>query len=224
MKIILLLLVTCFHFQVLRAQNESFGDEIIEVNVQSRFFHSINNIPNDFKTIVDLGLGANWNYTINKRLSINIGGTFGYSSFENVNYNKHGLLFVSEFKNTVINYFDHQKVNQFTFEVPLTIELNLFRTKSNTFGVVAGIVPQKLLFTKHVGNSWNGIEEIKGLPKVISFNYDYNYTFINDIYFRGGINFGQKIGLSNKIKIEGGFEISYFGDSVGTYIKTGFIL
>jgi hypothetical protein len=218
-----LFLVVCLVF----ANSSSFAQESkwthIEVLIQSRTVHK----PFDykfgeqFKTVLDIGIGTRWNYAFYPRFSLNMGLGMNYGIFKSTDEANESTLYVAYFKGQGIDYFNFQKIKQLTFETPVSIQYDFFQKNSNTLGLVMGGTPQILLQSKATGKSFDDTIEV-----VNSFSDGFNQkssriNSLNDVLVNIGFSYSHKFRNGKAIIFETGYEYSFKGRSEGLLVKLG---
>jgi len=203
----------------LTAQTES------KVYIQSRAFHKPNS---KYVTQLDAGVGLSRDFSLTKNVALNLGGALNYSVYKNQNGEETGTAFISFFKRSEIHYFDHWELSQFCVEAPVSVEWNIFNFQKSEFAFVGGLSPQFLAHIRIKGNSFDETVELSGSPLLsIKHNSDFDvlqnskFPILNDVFFKSGIQFQQKLKSNKTIVLESGAEYSFFGKSLGWYIKAG---
>ena len=199
----------------LTAQTES------KVYVQSRAFHKPNS---KYQTQLDAGVGVSRDFSLTKNVALNLGGALNYSAYKNQNGEETGTAFISFFKRSEIHYFDHWEVRQFCFETPVALEAHV----TPKISLIGGLSPQFLALVRIKGNSFDETVKLSGSPLLsIKHNSDFDvlqnsrFPILNDVFFKSGIQFQQKLKSNKTIVLESGAEYSSFGKSLGWYLKTG---
>lgn len=215
MKYIHLLFSTTFilfsHFVL--AQETSSKWSNTEFYIQNRFFHQPENNTAQFNTNLDIGVGASKKYSLSQNFRLEMGLALNYGRFKNTSFNEEGTLFISYFKRTDMHYFEHQSVDQFTLEIPIGFQLNLFENNSNSISFTGGAVPQIRLYTAHKGLRFNE-------PTIINENLlNPDTPYLTDLYLRSGVSY---LIIEKGINIGTGLEYSILGKSFGAYTKLGF--
>lgn len=209
MKKILLILVIGFSTTLLVAQNSKWSP--VEVVLQTRFLHQ----PNDFKTLYDVGIGAQWNYHLTPRLSINLGGFLNNGQFSKNDVPEDGTLFIDYFKNTEIHYFVIEEVNQLTVETPLSIQFQLGVLGKNKVSLLGGVRSQFVVNTKVSGFRFNEYMAINDNLTVE------NYNFFNDALLNLGFSIIRPIYGQHNLLLEFGYEYSTTAVSSGLFFRSG---
>lgn len=197
-----------------------------DFTIQSRALYN----PSNLETGIDLSIGAEWNYSINNRFSLNLGSALNYGYYKNSVLNNEDVLFISYFKGTRIDYFNHNEVTQLSLEIPVTLQFELFQSGSNKFSLTCGTTPQFLLYSNSKGNGLDGPQTIKTslfdgdlVFRKEAGNLDgRSHYILNDLHLNLGLNINHET-VSGKVLMLGiGPQYSTYGQSMGMYVKTGF--
>ena len=203
----------------LTAQTES------KVYIQSRAFHKPNS---KYLTQLDAGIGADINLYNSKKLDLNLGAAVSYGTYKNKNGEETGTAFISFFKRSEVHYFNHWELSQFCVEAPVSVEWNILNFQKSEFAFVGGFSPQFLAHVRIKGNSFDETVELSGSP-LLSIKHDSDFDvlqnsmfpILNDVFFKSGIQFQQKLKSNKTIVLETGAEYSSFGNSIGWHINAG---
>lgn len=224
MRFLFLLLTFFFSTYHLMAQQSNWAHN--DLVVQTRLFQN----PSNLKTILDLSLGTEWNYTMSDRFSINLGTAINFGKFENSDMHDSNLFFVSYFKGTRVDYFRHDIVTQLSLEIPLSFQYDVFRNSANKFSLLAGASPQWLLYSKSKGPGLDGEREV--VTSIARSNLSFrrnsgnldgqNHYVFNDLYLTFGASMEHQIDDKKAIMIGVGAHYSTIGDTPGIYLKTGY--
>lgn len=181
---------------------------------QNRLFHEGKGYQT-FNTQIDIGLGVNKKLRLSNKLHLELGLSVNYGSFKS---KSEGTLFISSFKRTDIHYFSHSSVSQLSLEIPIGLQLNLFKLNKNNINFTIGALPQFGLFATHSGTKW----EENTTVKETLFTFDepfFETSLLSDVYLRSGLSYSF---YNNKFKIGSGAEYSVFGKSFGLYSKLSY--
>lgn len=224
MKLPVLVFAMIFSSGLLLAQNSNWTHT--DFTIQPRLLQN----PSNLGTVLDLSLGTEWNYKIRNRLSLNLGTSLNYGHFKSPKVDSEEVFFISYFKGTRIDYFNHEEVSQLSLETPISLELDLFGSESNKFSLVGGVIPQFLLYSNSTGVGLDGDRKVATsiFNGDLTFNKDkgnldgLSHYLINDLNLNVGFNVEHEIDHQKAIILGTGFQYSTKGKSSGLYLKTGF--